>query len=205
VRDTETPDCETKCGRPAPQGYVCYPCIDEVRDGLAEIEPQQFVELLMIARGEAQPANRNLITNTNTGPGDALNLVVYSLLHDLIHRWPGMLNTLHRDKEAADHIREMRQGLAACRNLTIPSDHSVHDDEYLKHKMRMIRPLQPHDVITYLRAHVGVRINRNQIDLWRHRGLLAPIRTSKRNVYYHPADVLRAMDARERHYDPVNV
>lgn len=203
VREETAPRCATKCGRPSPYGEICFPCVDAARDSIEAIEPEQLYELLLIARDEAKPANPNLIHNSaSNGPKDALNLVVYALLNDLTRRWPDMLNTLHRHPEAARHQREMMQGVQSCHILTIPSDDSTNDDEYLSWKMKQITPRRPDDLVPYMREHLGIRITRGQLDQWKYVGLIKPTHTSQRNVYYHPADVLRAIDNRERQREP---
>lgn len=194
-----TTSCATKCGKPAPYGEICFPCVDQAREGIEAIREEQLLRLLLIARGEAKPANPNLISNgTKTGPHDALNLVVFSLFQDLTRRWPDMLNTLHRDSDAAELHRQMMAGIKACYHLTTEQDDTTVTSAYLAQRMKEIGTMQPNELVPYMQRRVGVKVTRNQIDLWRHRGMLQPAKTIQRAVFYHPADVLRAMDSRER-------
>lgn len=199
MEQENTSRCATKCGRPSPYGEICYHCVDQVREGIEAIEDEQYLHLLLIARGEAKPANPNLISNgTKSGPHDALNIVVFSLLQDLTNRWPDMLNTLHRQPDAAHQYQQIMAGIKACHHLTVPQDNTTVTSGYLAKRMREIGTMQPNELVPYMQRRVGVKVTRNQIDLWRHRGILRPAKTIQRAVFYHPADVLRAMGNRER-------
>lgn len=198
MREDQTPRCDTGCGRPSPYGYVCYPCIDEAREQLEAITPEQLNEILLIARGEAQPANMNVIGNsTNKSPRDVLNVAVFALLGDLMHRWPSMLNTLHRHHRAKYELWNLQRGIREVERLTIPEDEGTHEDGYLEDKMKQIRIMRPVELVPWMREHLSIRITRSQIDDWRYLGLLAPRRKYAGAVWYHPADVLHAMDARQ--------
>lgn len=191
----ELPDCD----RPSPHGAICYQCVEKAQEGIEAIEPEQLLHLLLIARGEAKPANPNLIGNgTKSGPHDVLNLVVFSLLQDITRRWPEMLKTMHRKTDAVHQYRQMMAGIKACHHLTVEQDNTTVTNEYLAKRMKEIGTMQPNDLVPYMQRRVGVKVTRNQIDLWRHRGLLQPAKTIQRTVFYHPADVLRAMENRDR-------
>lgn len=197
---TDTPLCATDCGRPSPHGFICPPCLTETRDLLAAVTPEQHRDLLLIARGEMQPANPNSVSDNTSGPSDVLNLVIFSLFQDLTHRWPTLLPHLQRHEDAAQHIADIQAGVELCDHLTIPAPMVTTNPKHIEARMQQLIPMQPNDLTIWFKEHLGLRITRGQIDDWRYHGLLHPTHTNKRAVYYHPADVLRARASRERQY-----
>ncbi|WBL18506.1 hypothetical protein [Citricoccus sp. NR2] len=202
--DEETHQCEagaTKCGRPAPYGYVCYQCIDDTQARLDEVTPEQRLDLDLIARGEARPANRN---KEGGGGGierrDALNIAVWQLARDIGIEWPRMLPTLHRDPDAAKILHRIHQGVSTAHRLTEAQDESTHTDDYLQWRMSQIRVMRAADLSAWLHHYLGLRVSAARIRKWRERGLIEPRIKSPKGGYswYHPVDVLRTLDSMER-------
>lgn len=198
MTDTLT-ECAAKCDRPAPYGFVCYHCIDEAQARLDSITPEQQYDLLLIARGDARPANRNLISGGTGARMDALNCAVYSLLHDVLNRWPNMLPTLHRQPDAARQLQQIEQGCQSVQNLTEPQDESKLDDKYLAMRMAEISLKRPAEMVAFMWYFLGIRISENRIYKWRQRGLIEPGDSNKwGDTWYHPVDILHAIDSLER-------
>lgn len=194
--------CQTGCGRPSPHGFVCSTCIDHTSAALNRLTPDDLYEILLIARGEAQPANRNLIHSRAHTPQDVLNLVVYSLFRELTYTWPNALEHVHNNQDAPKLLADIRDGVVAANELIYEQPEQTRSNDYLKARMNQIELQGPADMVTWMRDHLGIRVTRGQIDNWQYRGIIRPAKTTQKHVYYHPADVLRALDSRERQRDP---
>lgn len=194
----EHPDC----GRPAPYGYICYQCVDDTRDWLNHITHGHAQELLLIARRQLSPATRNRITNKTSAPQDAINLAVWSLWHDITHRWPNILNTLHRQDNAVHTCQQIRDGVTTAIRLTEGEPEQAVDDTHLQNRMKEIFPMRPKDLIPWFRHHLGIRVTQRRISDWKRANKIEPnFSTSEGWNFYHPADILRAIDNDNRH-DP---
>lgn len=192
---TQQPQCKNReCGRPSPYGTICYHCVDHCRQQLENIRDTHT--LLAIARGQEKPATRNTITNKNsTHQQDALNITAYSLYHDITHRWPNMLNTLHRQPDATHHYHQIIQGVTLAQAWIHGEKETPTNHAYLQHRMQQIPSLQAKDAAQYLKAHLNVHVTAPQIRKWRQRGKLRPRTVSPTGrVYYHPADILKALE-----------
>lgn len=200
---TETHLCELDyCDRPAPHGTICPQCKTDTQEWLDHITEAHLEELLLIARREAQPATRNRITNKTNAPQDALNVAVWSLWYDLAHKWPDKIPNLHKDRYAVDIIENIHNGVNAAIRLTEGEDEQAIDNAYIQKRMKQIFPMRPKDMIPYLKQHLGIHITQRRISDWKRAQKIKPTLTNKEGwEFYHPAEILRAIDNDNRH-DP---
>lgn len=200
-RTTEQHLCELDyCARPAPHGTICPQCKSDTQEWLDRITRNNLQELHLIATRQAQPANRNRINSQNNDIQDALNLAVWSLWNDLANVWPKKIQNIHRDKHAPYIIDDIQNGVHAAIRLTEGEDEQAIDNAYIQKRMRQIFPMRPKDLIIYLKQHLGVQVSKQSINNWRNAGKLKPRLTNSEGwKFYHPADVLRAIDNDNRH------
>ena len=198
---TETHLCELDhCDRPAPHGTICPQCKTDTQEWLDHVTETHLIELLLIARREAQPATRNRINNKSNAPQDALNIAVWSLWYDLAHKWPNKIQNLTKNKNAVHLIEDIQAGVNTAIRLTEGEDEQAIDNAYIQKRMNQIFPMRPKDMIPYLKQHLGVRITKHQFTNWQRHNKIKPRLTNNQGwKFYHPADVLRAIDEDRRH------
>ena len=190
------------CDRPAPHGTICPQCKTDTQEWLDRVGEDNLIELLLIARREAQPATRNRINHKTNAPQDALNVAVWSLWYDLSHKWPQKIQNLHKNEHAVDLIEDIQAGVHTAIRLTEGEDEQAIDNAYIQKRMAQIFPMRPKDMIPYLKAHLGIHLGKHRFRDWKKHGKLKPRLTNSEGWdFYHPADVLRAIDNDRRH-DP---
>ena len=190
------------CDRPAPHGAICPQCVADTQEWLDHITTRHLAELLMIARGQARPATHNRINSKSNDIQDALNVAVWSLWNDLANTWPNQMQHLHRTKRAALIVNDIQDGVHAAIRLTEGEDEQSVDNAYIQKRMAQIFPMRPKDLIPYLKQHLGITISQRRISDWKRAQKITPRFTNKEGwQFYHPAEILRAIDNDNRH-DP---
>lgn len=195
LQNTEQHLCETDCGRPSPYGAICYHCIDNLREQLNTFTEHDLEELYEIALRDIRPAERNIRTTGNRAlRQDALNIVAWTLWQQITHTWPDMLNTLHRQDDAATRYHQATNGCKTARRLIEGEPDTKISPDHMNEQMKKIGSMPPTQVSEWLWEHMRVRISQWRIRKWNQQGKLEPRTSSDRGNYYHPADILKTLE-----------
>lgn len=188
--------CENKtCGKPAPFSVICFACANQAKTLVNSFDECDLEELHHIALRTARPAGRTIRTNgISTSPQDALNIAAWTIWYQLSFTWPALLTELHAHPKAKQHHTEIMQGCERARILIEGEPEHQISQTHTKEQMKKIRPMQPTPAAKWLWEHLNVRISADRIRRWHHRGQLQPRYSNDRGNFYHPADILKALD-----------
>src|SRR5699024_8198336 len=183
------------CDKPSPYGEICYHCIDHLHDQLESFTDDDMEELYDIALRDIKSADRNIRTTGNRAlRQDALNVVAWALYKQTTQTWPDELNTLHRQDNAKHRWQQINQGCKTARRLIEGEPETKISAEHLATKMKQIGTMQPQEISEWLWENMRIRISQWRIRKWNQQGKLEPRTTTDRGNYYHPSDVIAALE-----------
>ena len=183
------------CDKPSPYGEICYHCVDGLREQLDSFTEHDLEELYEIALRDIRSADRNIRTTGNRSlRQDALNVVAWTLWQQITHTWPDMLNTLHRQEDAKHRYHQATNGCKVARRLIEGEPETKISAEHLATKMKQIGTMQPQEISEWLWENMRIRISQWRIRKWNQQGKLEPRTTTDRGNYYHPSDVIAALE-----------
>lgn len=183
------------CDKPSPYGQICYTCVDHIRDELATFTEHDLDELYEIALRDIRPAERNLrTTGERTLRQDALNVVAWTLHQQITQTWPNMLNTLHRQDDAVIRYQQATNGCKTARRLIEGEPETKISPTHINDKMKQIGSMPPTQASEWLWENMRIKVSYWRIQKWNQQGKLDPRTSSDRGNYYHPADILKALE-----------
>lgn len=195
MKATENLCANKHCDQPAPYGVICFACANHIKTLVNSFDKYDLEELHHIALRTAKPAGRTLRTTGNRVlQQDALNIVAWSLWHQLTTTWPALLPDLHAHPQARRHYSEISQGCARARTLIEGEPEHKPSKTHINDQMKKIKPMQPAQASTWLRENMNTRISADRIRKWHQRGQLQPRYSNDRGNFYHPADILKTLE-----------
>ena len=187
--------CETQCGRPAPNTYICWDCVDDLRHQLDTFTPEDHAGLLAIARRQETPATPRAASPgpaPKAGPGAPVNLAALDLHDNITRLWPALLDTLPHQPDAARTWHDIRTRLDVAR-VMLHGETPLWDEDQQAALLADIPPMQTRHLVPWMRENVGVRVTPERIKKWGQRGVIRPAPATGGHPAYHPSEIMRAL------------
>lgn len=186
--------CELDCGTPAPDTPICKQCVQDLEHEINRFSQDDLDELLMIAHRDIRPATRNRVSAGGRNlRQDALNVPAWVLWKQLTQTWPALLPTLQSDTNAVPKAQQIYSGCERAFRLIYGEPETTITPEHCEQQMSRIGSMTPTRISRWFKEHMNIAISPERIQKWKDRGQLKPRATSAWANYYHPADVLRAL------------
>lgn len=183
------------CDKPSPYGEICYHCVDGLKEQLDTFTEHDLEELYEIALRDIRSADRNIRTTGNRAlRQDALNVVAWTLWQQITNTWPNEINTLHRQEDAKHRYQQINQGCKTARRLIEGEPETKISPDHMNEQMKKIAPMTPHYASEWLWENMRIRVSANRIQQWYQHGKLEPRHTGSQARYYHPSDIIRALE-----------
>lgn len=192
---TTTHTCETpNCGRPAPTTTICTTCTQDAQEWLDHIGKDELNHLAMIAYGQAQPATNNRVKHSSTIPADALNITAWQTWQNILN-YKTLMPHLPKHPNAVRISNHIYNDVTTALRLTHGEEEQAINSDYVQARMAEIFPMPTPKIRVFFKQYFDMNISRKRIfDLKRYGKLKPRFTTTDGDNYYHPADVLRAID-----------